>query len=79
MAFYTVTEFAKKAGISASLFRAVVYIFLAIVILGTRSPRVLSISVGMNLMVTGLIILLARERKKAAAAQRWLPSLRRKF
>ena len=55
---------------AASLFRAIVYIFLAIVILGTGSPRVLFISVGMSLIVTGLIILLARERKRAAAAQR---------
>lgn len=55
---------------AASLFRAVVYIGLSAAILGTKSPMVLLISVGMSLVTMGLTAVLARERKKAAAAQR---------
>ncbi len=55
---------------AASLFRSVVYLAAAAIVLWTKSLMVLGIAVGVSLVSMGIIVMLARKRKRAAAAQR---------
>ena len=55
---------------AASLFRAVIYVAAATVVLWTKSLMVLGIAVSVSLSSMGMVVMLARKRKKAAAMQR---------
>ncbi len=55
---------------AASLFRSLIYVVVATVVLWTKSLMVLGIAVCVSLVSMGIIAMLARKRKKAAAMQR---------